>query len=152
AAWDAENRALREARTRDTGTARTRDAGPVRTAHFQKEAEPMVGAPTLGAPTLCSPTPAAKPKPYLLRVEQAVELGLINSREFQARREDLYLAALPVTRERFTFAAQYLAAGQAVRERSPILNPKTDEGNLWRGASTIGVTKLFSTGALLLAG
>src|SRR5262245_24685074 len=141
AVWDAENRALREARTRETAVAQVRDAGPVRTAHWQKEAEPMLGAPTLGAPALSLPTPTAKPKPYLLRVDQAMELGLINSREFQARREDLYLAALPVTRERFTFSAQYFAAGQAIREKSPIIFPKTDEGNAWRLNSAMGVTK-----------
>ena len=43
---------------------------------------------------------------YRIRHEQAIELGMFNSREFQDRREDLYLAALPVTLERFNFAAQ----------------------------------------------
>ena len=32
---------------------------------------------------------------YKITMQQAVELGLINSREFQDRREDLYIAALP---------------------------------------------------------
>src|SRR2546430_6264360 len=56
--------------------------------------------------------------PYttLFRSEQAVELGLINSREYQDTREDLYLTALPVTMERFAFAAQFFAAGQADRK------------------------------------
>ena len=45
-------------------------------------------------------------KPYKLKLDQAVELAIFNSREFQDRREDLYLAALPVTLERFQFSAQ----------------------------------------------
>ena len=53
---------------------------------------------------------------YRIKVEQAVELGLINSREFQDRREDLYLAALPVTLERFSFAAQAFFTEQIVRD------------------------------------
>src|SRR6266550_333159 len=40
-------------------------------------------------------------QPFRIKLEQASELGLINSREFQDRREDLYLAALPVTLARF---------------------------------------------------
>src|SRR4051812_17401920 len=45
-------------------------------------------------------------RPFRIKREQASELGLINSREFQDRREDLYVAALPVTLERFAFIAQ----------------------------------------------
>jgi len=37
------------------------------------------------------------------------------AREFQDRREDLYLAALPVTLERFRFAAQAFATEQIIR-------------------------------------
>ena len=47
-------------------------------------------------------------QPYRIRLEQAVELALYNSREFQDRREDLFVAALPVTQERFSFVAQFL--------------------------------------------
>ena len=58
----------------------------------------------------------ARTRPFRLRLEQAVELALFNSREFQDRREDLYLAALPVTLERYSFAAQAFAAEQIIRE------------------------------------
>ncbi|MBI2803717.1 MAG: TolC family protein [Planctomycetes bacterium] len=93
----------------------------------------------------------ARSKPYLLRIEQAMELGLINSREFQSRREDLYLSALPVTRERFGFAAQFLALEQNVRERTGQAFG-VGAGDRWQYASTAGMSKLFSTGALLLVG
>jgi hypothetical protein len=56
-------------------------------------------------------------KAFLLKMDQSVELGLINSRDYQARREQLYQAALPVTTERFAFMPQAFAANQAFRER-----------------------------------
>ncbi|TMQ34327.1 MAG: hypothetical protein E6K70_08175, partial [Planctomycetota bacterium] len=89
------------------------------------------------------------PRAYLINLEQAAELGLINSREFQDRREDLYLTALPVTLERFSFAAQFFTVGQAIREWA---GREAPEGHLndWRLNGNVGFSKLFSTGALLL--
>lgn len=85
---------------------------------------------------------------YRIRLEQAVELGLYNSREFQDRREDLYLAALPVSLERFGFSAQAFAAEQTIlslggRETSPA-------GQQWQVGTSGGVSRRFSTGAALL--
>ncbi len=86
--------------------------------------------------------------PYLIKLEQAVELGLINSREYQDRREDLYLAALAVTLERFAFAAQFFATEQVIREYAGSL--RGDAGNRWRANSGLTVRQLFPSGALLL--
>ncbi len=137
AEWDLVNRAMREAKAEFATPPPERDA--IRTvAHWQPD------------PGWQGPAPeSTRPKGYLIRVDQAMELGLLNSREFQARREDLYLAALPVTRERFTFSAQWLAIGQAIRERSNVGNPLTETNN-WQANSVVGVSKLFSTGGLLL--
>jgi hypothetical protein len=90
------------------------------------------------------------PKSFRVKLEQCSELGLINSREFQTQREEVYLAALPVTAERFAFAPQFFANEQAVREWS---GSDVPEGlrNRWRIDSELGVTKRFATGALLLA-
>jgi hypothetical protein len=87
--------------------------------------------------------------PFLLKLEQALELGQINSREYQDSREDLYLTALPVTLGRFSFAAQFFAANQVIRDWA---GPETPTGsqNNWTINSNAGVAKLFSTGALLL--
>ena len=52
---------------------------------------------------------------YLLTLDQAAELAMFNSREYQDQRENLYLAALPVTLERFSFMAQFFAAEEAIR-------------------------------------
>lgn len=85
---------------------------------------------------------------YLLTLEQSVELGVINSRQYQDFREQLYLAALPVTRERFSFAYQWAALADFIRQWS---GPESKDGfqNKWTANSSIGFSKLFSTGALL---
>jgi hypothetical protein len=90
------------------------------------------------------------PKAFRVKLEQCSELGLINSREFQTQREEVYLAALPVTAERFAFAPQFFANEQAVREWT---GSDVPEGlrNRWRIDNELGVTKRFATGALLLA-
>jgi hypothetical protein len=93
--------------------------------------------------------PDGTPLPYKLTLDQAVELGIINSREFQNRREDLYLLALPVTFERFGFAAQFFAVESTIRERTGS-EVAPGQGDRWRGTGAAGFTKLFSTGALLL--
>lgn len=94
-------------------------------------------------------SPQAQPA-FRINLEQASELGLINSREFQTKREDVYLAALPVTSERFGFTAQFFAREQALREWTGSDLP---EGlrNRWRPDSEIGVSQRFATGALLVA-
>jgi hypothetical protein len=92
---------------------------------------------------------ACNERPFLIRLEQAVELGVFNSRQFQTARENLYLAALPVTLQRFAFAPQAFAAETAIRE---ITGRGTPEGqhNRWRLDGAAGFTKQFATGALLL--
>jgi hypothetical protein len=89
-------------------------------------------------------------RPYRINLEQACELSLFNSRDFQDRREDLYLSALPVTLERFSFAAQFFATEQAVREWRA-RDVDGTRGQNWFLDSNAGVSQLFPTGALLTA-
>jgi hypothetical protein len=86
---------------------------------------------------------------YRLKLEQASELALFNSREFHTRREDLYLSALPVSLERFAFATQFFAASETIREAvgSRTVN---GPGNRWRQNSQVGLNKIFPTGASVL--
>jgi hypothetical protein len=88
-------------------------------------------------------------KPFIMGMEQVTEIGFMNSREFQTIREQLYLTALTVTAERFSFIAQPFATEQLVREQS---GTQSADGktNRWVSSATTGFTKLFSTGALLL--
>ena len=88
--------------------------------------------------------------PFLLNLDQSVELSLFNSREYQNRREDLYLAALPVTLQRFNFVTQFTLGATAVREwlaSGRVGGPSSN----WNILTTGSVRQLFPTGALLTA-
>ncbi len=142
AAWDAENRG-------QLGT--VEEESPIEQASSKQENPPDKNeAPeALAAPRPLDESCVRRRTPYLITMEQAVELGLINSREFQTKRENLYLAALPVTLERFSFAWQFFASEVAIREWTGA-NTGFGKGDHWRLNTNAGVTKLFSTGALLL--
>lgn len=99
--------------------------------------------------------------PFLLTLEQALELGLFNSRDFQDRREDLYLTALPVTLQRFNFVTQLFLNTQGSRSYTPVgaaavgggtgtgtTGPVTGSSQL---TNTAAVNQLFPTGAALVA-
>ncbi|HTK77369.1 MAG TPA: hypothetical protein VL371_19045 [Gemmataceae bacterium] len=125
-------------------------------ANAAEEAQKESGATTPATPPAPVPVAAGascdplKPeRPYLINLEQSVELGGFNSREFQDRREDLYLTALPVTLDRFSFAAQFLLAGEAFRQWAGSESPVGKQNN-WTAINNVGVSKLFPTGALLL--
>ncbi len=90
-----------------------------------------------------------KSNPFLLNMEQIVQLGFMNSREFQTQREELYLTCLALTAERFAFIAQPYLTEVLVRQRSG-QNSTLGENNNWLSTTNTGFTKLFSTGALLL--
>jgi hypothetical protein len=85
---------------------------------------------------------------YRIKLEQALDLAIINAREFQDRREDLYLAALDVTFQRFSFAAQALFTEQVIRKTT---GREIGNSQGWTLNTTAGVSKLFPTGALLMA-
>lgn len=84
---------------------------------------------------------------YRIKLHQAVELGLLNSREFQDRREDLYLAALQVTLARFNFAAQAFFTEQVFRRS---IGREVGGGELWEIDTTAGLSKRLPTGAAVL--
>jgi len=164
-AWDTENRAEAAAASKQGDTGALKSLGSagaenVESAAKEKaqpgskdkpdEPQPLGSGQLAGTiSTALSPPPNA-PRPYLLKLEQTVELGLINSREYQDARENLYMAALQVSLQRFSFAAQFFAFGQAVRQWSGTQTP-TGHQNNWALGSNVGFSKLFSTGALLLA-
>ncbi|MCS6864683.1 MAG: TolC family protein [Gemmataceae bacterium] len=86
---------------------------------------------------------------YRIRLEQAIELGLFNSREFQDRREDLFLAALPVSLARFNFAALAFFGEEVIRRSTG--RELANGGERWQFTSDGSIRKLFPTGAQLLA-
>ncbi len=86
---------------------------------------------------------------YLLTLDQAAELATINSRQYQDQREDLYLAALPVALERFSFMGQWFAGSEAIRSYAASDAPGGPQNN-WALNNGVGVSKVLPTGALLL--
>lgn len=144
-AWDAHNRQMTA--VKNGGEEESALADLARGVFHDKKKKGLPGAVEDVPPRPCGPD--GKPLPYLLTLDQAVELGILNSREYQNRREDLYLLALPVTFERFGFAAQFFAIDEAVREHTGS-HTLEGHGERWRNSGSAGFTKLFSTGALLL--
>ncbi len=122
----------------------------------QKEEEGLAGSAYIGSSntetSLSSgfATREGERPPFLIKSEQAVELAFINGREMQDQRENLYLAALQVSLQRFAFAPQLFAAGQGLREWAGSEAPGGAQNN-WTVNSNAGFSQLFSTGALLLA-
>lgn len=96
-----------------------------------------------------APNRWGREEPFRINLLQSLELAIINSREFQSRREDLYLAALPVTLQRFNFYPQFLATQNAIRSWATSAHPNgpQDAGLV---NSNVGVSQAFATGALLL--
>lgn len=160
AAWDAENRAEEAARKQQEKAEGTQppSAGASPPAAPAPEKTDAAAAPAKADAATLPALPCVgnegQQRPFRIKLEQAVELGLINSREFQDRREDLYLTALPVTAERFAFAAQFLAFGTAIRERLGREVPEAggQARERWNMSGTTAMSKLFPTGALLLLG
>jgi hypothetical protein len=113
-------------------------------------------------------------RPYLLTMEKAFQLAMLNSRYYQYELENVYLNALPVALQRFSFSPQFVAglspttgiagAGSGGGIGGGILptqNPATSFLYSTRGTgsqtSTLnygtvaGVGKLFDNGAKVLA-
>ncbi len=86
---------------------------------------------------------------YRLTLDQAAELATFNAREYQDQRENLYLAALPVALERFSFTSQLFAAQEGAREYSGQTSVNGSSNN-WSLNNGGGLSKVLPTGALLL--
>ncbi len=91
-----------------------------------------------------------EPPPPLeeLKLDQLIELSLIHSREYQFEIEDLYLAALGLTLDRFQFAVRYLGIGggePSIAEDFTVL-PRRPGDNL-RQSGRFGVSQMLPTGA-----
>jgi hypothetical protein len=164
-AWDNENRAARDAEKAKEEKAKEEERKLSKTKEGEKvEAAKPTGvfggiSPEARAAmrtSISSAPPLPEPHPYLITLEQAVELGMFNSREYQDRRENLYLTALPVTSQRFSFAAQFFATEQALytyagREASAVVpGIPAATTNQWALTNNVGFAKLFPTGAVLL--
>lgn len=105
-------------------------------------------------------------QPYVLTMEQAFTLTLINSRSYQSQLENLYLSALSVTLQRWQFTPQFYAGISPTTGLSAGGFPPPNPNNqfIYATAETgnplstlnlgqvAGFGKVFQTGARLLAG
>lgn len=106
-------------------------------------------------------------RPYVINPEQALTLALINARPYQYHIEQVYLASLSLTLQRFNFEPQFYAgaapltgpAATGIPQPNPtnqfVYRTKSAPGggvsNLQLG-TVAGVGKLFSNGVRLLTG
>jgi outer membrane protein TolC len=79
-----------------------------------------------------------------LRLEDCLAIAAENSREYQDRREALYLAALDLTLERYGFAVQYGAGANA------LLVGNGEEATDFTTGADLGLSKMLGTGALIV--
>ncbi len=69
-------------------------------------------------------------RPYVLSMEKAFQIALVNSRTYQYQLENVYVNALPVALQRFTFQPQFLAG----------LSPTTGAGGATGFGTGLGPT------------
>ncbi len=156
AGWDAQNRAADAAEDQASRPRPGTEDAP-RTPSPDGDGSPGGGSPQDRSPAAAAVAGAAayadiyasKATAFRLRLDQAVELAVFNSREFQDRREDLYLAALPVTLERYSFAAQAFAAERLIRQSILSQYPGGPSEN-WQIGTDLQLSRNFATGGTLL--
>lgn len=85
--------------------------------------------------------PTAEP-PAIISLQKAVEIGIRNSRDYQRRKEDLYLSALDLTLQRHLWTPQFSALLSGKRQH-------IDGVDSWASDNSFGVTQIFATGATL---
>ncbi len=168
AKWDQENR---ERKAQEAAEEKTREKEPPTTEEQEagaatKDDKPIPPAAETVPPTTTPADPYARidaitvakerssnditDRPtYLLTLDQAAELAMINSRQYQDQRENLYLAALPVSSERFSFMSQFFAAQEAIRAYSAS-EANGGKANNWSLNNGVGLSKVLPTGGLLL--
>ena len=96
-----------------------------------------------------------------LTLADALRIAVENSRQYQLRKEQLYLSALTLTRERFAYVPQFFAGTTAEARRAPLDPPDPPEFGIfppggpekpareeWSLAvqNRVGVSQLFKTG------
>ena len=91
-------------------------------------------------------SPAARPHIEKLSLDQAIELSYIDSREYQTQIEDVYLAALDLTFERFRFGVRYLGLGG----REPTVN--LDQSSVPHGENSLALNQRYGVSQLLPSG
>ena len=82
--------------------------------------------------------------------ETAIDLALLHSPEYQAALENLYLAALSVSKERFRYDVQFFGGDSLLFTNRGSL--RNDSGTVLTNDAALEAQKLFATGGELVAG
>lgn len=85
----------------------------------------------------------------LLNQDAAVDLALLNSREYQTALENLYLTALALTLNRFEFDLQWFGRDSLSYTHSGT-SSLPNERNTLSNTATLGFSRTFATGAQLV--
>jgi len=83
--------------------------------------------------------------------QRAVEVGLLNSRDYQTELERLYLSALSLSLERFEFDLQWFGGNNTFYDHFGTGGADGNERNLLTTSSGLGFTRNFAAGGQLLA-
>jgi DNA-binding MarR family transcriptional regulator len=85
---------------------------------------------------------------------QAVQLALLNSRDYQRESEQLYLSALDVSFERFRFDVQFFGNNSTTYEAAGPMAPGAGgmSSSLLRNDTTFQARKLFASGGEFMVG
>jgi outer membrane protein TolC len=83
----------------------------------------------------------------ILSPDRSIELGLLNSRQFQTQLEQLYLTSLALTLNRFEFAVHWFFDNDTTFTH---FGSSADESNTLTTTSQGGFTKAFAAGGQLL--
>tara|TARA_B000000475_G_scaffold236486_1_gene204545 strand:- start:150 stop:2327 length:2178 start_codon:yes stop_codon:yes gene_type:complete len=86
-----------------------------------------------------------------LTIEEAVKIGLRNSRDYQEQVENMYLAALALTFERYRYDVRPVAFGDEIGTNVAYENSPNSGSSWGLGKTNLGVSKLFPSGAQLMA-
>jgi hypothetical protein len=78
--------------------------------------------------------------PLIVSLENALEIAVYNSRNYQTQKETLYLTALALTEERYQFSTQFSSLLSAFWNRTPGEESVT-------GSGTLDISRLLKTGA-----
>jgi outer membrane protein TolC len=107
--------------------------------------DPLAGLPRRFQPIVPEATALAaetlpETPPAIVGVNDALAIAVRNSRDYQDRKEDVYLTALTLTLDRHDFAPQFAGFFGADYR-------KTATAETWGGAGGLGVSQLLATGA-----
>jgi outer membrane protein TolC len=104
-------------------------------------------APSVEPPDWIASLPLDDKGDLLLTPERAVDLGLLDSREYQTQLENLYLSALALTLDRFEFDLHWFGRNNTTWQH---FGSSATEVNTLTTASEFGFTRNFAAGGQLM--